>query len=335
MAGSNRGAVFFALLGSAFLAIIKFVAFFLSGSGAILSEAIHSLADTGNQALLYAGIRRSQRPADSRYHYGYGADRYLYALLAAVGIFVLGFGVTTYHGVQLLLDPHEIELSWLSFAVMGVAIVLEAAVLIKAVREVNAKRGRKSFMEFIRSSTDPTLLAVLFEDSVAIVGALVASAGILLAYVTGNPIYDAITSVIIGVILGFIALWLAYRNRQLLLGPAIPPELQAEVVGFLEAQPSVQHVRMVRTRIAAADRFTIAAELDYDGRYLGRLQADWIANHRFDLDDPGERERFAAEFGEMLIDELGKEVDRIEAGLRERFPRLRDVALESDWNPED
>ena len=335
MAGSNKGAVFFALIGSAFLAILKFVAFFMSGSGAILSEAIHSAADTGNQALLFTGIRSSQRPADSRYHYGYGADRYLYALLAAVGIFVLGCGVTTYHGIQLLFQPHSIELSWLSFTVMGIAVVLEAAVLLIAIREVNAKKGDTTFVEFVKGSTDPTLLAVLFEDSVAILGVVIATTGMLLAYYTGDVVYDAISSIVIGVLMGFIAIWLAYRNRQLLLGPAIPHELQAEVVAFLESQPSIQHVRLVRTRIAAADRFTIAAELDYDGRYLGKLYADWIAEHRFDIDDRAEREDFAAEFGEALLDELGKEVDRIEAALFVRFPRLRHVALESDWNPDD
>ncbi len=335
MASHKQGAVFFALLGSAFLAAIKFVAFFLSGSGAILSEAIHSTADTGNQALLYTGIRRSQRPPDSRYHYGYGADRYLYALLAAVGIFVLGCGVTVYHGVEALLSPHPIELSWLSFAVMGVALVLEGAVWLMAAREVMARKGKQRLIDFVRKSSDPTLLAVLFEDSIAILGIFVATGGILLAALTGQVIYDAVSSLVIGGLLGFTAMWLGYRNRQLILGPAIPPELQAEVVAFLESQPSVQKVRLVRTRIVAADRFTIAAELDYDGRYLGRLHADWLASHPCDLDDPEQRAEMAGEFGERLLDELGKEVDRIEAALLERFPRLRHVTLESDWNPDD
>lgn len=335
MAGKGKGAVFFALLGSLFLATIKFVAFALSGSSAILSEAIHSTADSGNQGLLYLGIRRSNRPADSRYHYGYGAERYLFALLAAVGIFVLGCGVTTYHGVQALLAPRELSLSAISFAVMGISVVLEGVVLIKAIRQLLHDKGEKDAWEFIKTTPDPTLLAVLFEDSVAIFGVIVATAGILLSYYTGQPIYDAISSIIIGLLLGVVAIWLGWRNRQLILGPAIPRELQDEIVAFLETQPSVQTVRLVKTRIVAADRFSIAAEIDYDGRYLGRQHADWIAERKGALADDERREELAGDFGEMVVDSLGKEVDRLEAALFERFPLLRHVALESDWNPDD
>jgi zinc transporter 9 len=333
MAGEGKGAVLFALLGNLFLTVIKFVAFLLSGSGAMLSEAIHSLADTSNQGLLFLGIRRSSRPADRRYHYGYGADRYLFALISAAGIFVLGCGVTVYHGIDSLMDPPTLSLDWLPFAVLGVSLVIEGAVLISAIREVNRKRGDQGFVEFIVTSTDPTLLAVLFEDSVAVLGVLVAAAGIGLAHLTGNGQWDAISSIVIGLLLGAVALWLAWRNRQLILGPAIPEKIQKRVVAHIETQPSVDTVRLVKTRIVGADRFRIDAEIDYNGRYLGAEQADWVRDHaELAARDPA---RFAADFGERLLDELGREVDRIEASLFEKFPRLRHVALESDWNPDD
>ncbi len=327
--------MFFALLGNGFITIIKFVAFLLSGSGALLSEAIHSFADTSNQFLLLVGIRRSNRPADERYNYGYGVDRYLYALFSAMGIFVLGCGVTVYHGVAGLFHPPDLSINWIVYAVLGVSFVIEGTVLLTAVREVNHSRGDKSFGEFVRSSPDPTVLAVLFEDTVACIGVIVALSGILIAKATGNPVWDSIASIVIGGLLGVVAIWLGWRNRQLILGPAILPEMRREIIAYLEAQPSVDRVRLVRTRIAAADRFTIAAELDYNGRYLASQQREWVEANAARLEDDAEREQFLEDFGEVLLDALGREVDRIEAELFERYPRLRNVTLESDWLPDD
>lgn len=329
MASGGKGAVFFALLGNTFLTVIKLGAFLLSRSPAMLSEAIHSFADTANQGLLFLGIQRSERPADSRYHWGYGGERFLFALLSAVGIFVLGCGVTVYHGVHALLHPPELTLSWVTFAVLGVSLVVDGFVFTAAVREVNARKGDQPFWQFVRSSSDPTLLAVLFEDFVATAGVLVALAGIVLAHLTGSAYFDAASSIIIGLMLGGVAVWLGFRNRELILGPAIPQDVEEGVVAFLREQPSVETVRRVRTRIVASERFALAAEIDYDGKYLGKLQADWLAAQLPDL--PRERvDELASHFGEHMFDTLSAEVDRIEAALRERFPRLAHVDLESD-----
>ena len=330
MAGSKSGAVVWAVVGNSFLTILKFVAFLFSGSGAMLAEAVHSAADTGNQALLYLGIRRSLRPADETYHYGYGGQRFLYALFSAIGIFVFGCGITVYHGIHSLLDPPELTLSWMIFAVLGISILVEGAVLRKAVVEVNASRVQQSFREFVRTSTDTTLLAVLFEDAVATVGVLVAAGGILLSWLTGSPVFDALSSIAIGGLLGLLAVWLGMRNSVLILGPSIPSGVQKEVVTFLERQPTVTNVREVRSRILSADHFRIAAEVDYDGKALGRRRAGWAAERASGARSPDDWERFAADFGEHLLDDLGREVDRIEAELEQRFPRLRHVDLESD-----
>jgi zinc transporter 9 len=330
MAGSKSGAVVWAIVGNTFLTVLKFVAFLFSGSGAMLAEAVHSAADTGNQALLYMGIRRSLRPADETYHYGYGGQRFLYALFSAIGIFVFGCGITVYHGIHSLLDPPELTLSWMIFAVLGISMLVEGAVLRKAVAEVNASRGQKSFREFVRTSTDTTLLAVLFEDAVATVGVLVATGGILLSWLTGSPVFDAMSSIAIGGLLGLLAVWLGMRNSVLILGPSIPSDVQGEVVTFLEGQPTVASVREVRSRILSADHFRIAAEVDYDGKALGRRRAGWAAERASGARSPDDWERFAADFGEHLLDDLGREVDRIEAELQQRFPSLRHVDLESD-----
>ncbi|MCG8588830.1 MAG: cation diffusion facilitator family transporter [Proteobacteria bacterium] len=330
MAGGGKGAVFWAIVGNAFLTVVKFLAFLLSGSGALMSEAVHSFADTANQTLLYVGIRRSLRPADSTFHYGYGADRYVFALLSAMGIFVLGCGVTVYHGIHSLLHPPELSLSWITFAVLGISLVVDGVVFYKAIAEVRQNMGQQSFFRFVRESTDPTLLAVLFEDFVATLGVLIAMAGIGLAYWTGNPIYDSLSSIAIGLLLGLLAVWLGLRNRQLILGPAIPGDLHDAVLAYLNEQPSVDTVRGLRTRIVAADRFRIAAEVDYDGGHLARAHVDWVRERVTLLASDEDHADFAAEFGERLMRALGEEVDRIEAELQTRFPRIRDIDLESD-----
>ncbi|MCB9557541.1 MAG: cation diffusion facilitator family transporter [Deltaproteobacteria bacterium] len=330
MAGQSGSAVVFAIIGNAILTLAKAAAFFFSRSPSMLSEAMHSLADTANQALLYIGIRRSQRPADRRYHWGYGGERFLFALISAVGIFVLGCGVTVYHGVHSLLHPSASKTTWITFAVLGVSLVIDGFVFALAYREVNQRRGGEPFFQFVRNTSDPTLLAVLFEDFVATVGVVVALSGLALAQVTGDPRFDAAASIVIGLMLGAVAVWLAWRNRELILGPAIPHSLEQQVRGFLLAQPSVEAVRHVRTRIVASERFAFAAEVDYDGRYLGRRHAQWLAEQ---VDAGLDATELAAEFGHRMLTSLALEIDRIEQELRARFPRLAYLDLESDDNP--
>lgn len=319
-----------ALVGNGVLTVLKIVAFMFTGSGAMLSEAIHSAADTANQGLLYFGMRRSLRPADSKYNYGYGADRYVFALMSAMGIFILGCGVTVYHGIHSLMHPPTISFSWLSFIVLGIAIVIEGYVLLLAVREVNTGRGKKGFLAFVRTSTDPTLIAVLFEDFVATAGAAIAIGGIALANVTGNPIYDSITSIIIGAMLGLMAIWLGWRNRELILGPAIPKETKDAVMLFLRNHPSVGEVHSLRTRVVAAGSFRIAADIDFDGAYLGKLHAEWLAAEGAGAKDADDWSRIASEFGEKVVNDLAKEVDDVEEQIVAKFPRIHHIDMEAD-----
>ena len=318
------------MIGNGFLTIVKFVAFVFSGSGAMFSEAIHSLADTSNQGLLFLGIRRSERPADHLFHYGYGADRYLYSLLSAVGIFVLGCGVTVYHGVHNLMEPPDLEVSWLPFAILGLSFVVEGYVLWVAVRVVWKKKGDMGLFAYLRSTTDPTVAAVLLEDAVACFGVLVAAAGIGLAYWTGNPAWDGLGAIAIGLMLGAVAVWLGIKNRTLLLGPAIPKSLQEEIVAFLKEHPAVMRVRKVRTRIVGADNFRLQAQLDFDGSYLGERMASIVHDRHAALANEDGRVAFARDFGEQLLDELAREVDRMEEELEKKFPRLKYVDLEAD-----
>ncbi len=276
MAGGGKSSVAIAVVGNSILTIIKLIAFLVSGSGAMLSETIHSAADSANQGLLYLGIRRSQRPADARFPYGYGGERFFFAFMSAVGIFVLGCGVTIYHGISTIIHPPQIHFSLLTFVVLIVAFVIESAIFFIALRETLRKKGDQPFWSYVRSSTDPTLLAVLFEDFIAGVGVLIAMAGIGLSYWTGNMIFDSLSSIAIGGLLGIMAIWLGLRNRVLLLGPAIPKDIKDKVIALLEAEESVDKVRLARTRVVGAERFRLAVEVDYNGYYLGKQQAEWV-----------------------------------------------------------
>lgn len=330
MAGSSKGAVLGALLGNGSLTVVKFFAFAITGSGAMFSEAIHSLADTSNQGLLFLGIRQSEKPADALFHYGYGADRYLYSLLSAVGIFVLGCGVTVYHGVHNLLDPPVLEASWIPFAILALSLAVEGYVLAAAARVIWAKKGEQTLLQYLRTTTDPTAAAVLLEDSVACLGVVVAAAGLGLAYATGNAMFDAIGAIVIGLMLGAVAVWLGVRNRTLLLGPAIPADLQKEIVVYLEQHPAVMRVRNVKTRIVGADNFRLQAQLDFNGAVLGARMRSFVDERHQALGTDEQREAFARDFGEQLLDELAREVDRMEAELEQKFPRLKYVDLEAD-----
>lgn len=337
MAGSGdatpTSAVLFACVGNGALTILKAVAFAFSGSGAMLSEAIHSAADTMNQVLLWIGVRRSKRPASARYPYGYGVERYFFALLSAIGIFFLGCGVTLYHGIESVLHPRDIRPDFWTFVVLAISFVVEGFVLWAAWRSVQQRKGDEPFWRFVRNSSDPTLLAVLFEDFVACLGVLVAALGIALSVWTGNSIWDACSSISIGLMLGLVAIALGYRNRELLLGPAMPLDRQDEIVAFLLSQESITSVERVKTRLVSAGRFRLVAEVDYDGRVLARRELDWfrgeLAREGADVVEVAER------YGERMLDELAREIDRLEAALKERFPDLAWMDLESHWAGEE
>lgn len=330
MAASSKSAVLSAVVANVFLTIVKFIAFFMSGSGAMFSEAVHSGADAGNQMLLFLGIRSSERPADATFHYGYGGDRYLYSLLSAVGIFVFGSGVTIYHAIRGFLEPVHVEASMLGYGVLGLSFVVDSFVLIAALRVVWGQKGDKGLFEFLRTTSDPTIAAVLLEDAVATSGVLVAGLAILLTQVTGDPMYDSIGALLVGLMLAFVALWLALKNRRLLLGPKIPDHVHQGVMEYLRARPGVRRIREPKTRVVGAGQYHFGAEIDFDGAYFGRKQATFVGERLLGLNDEAARETFAGEFGERVVDAVAAEIDAIEDELRQRFPELQHVDIEAD-----
>ncbi len=322
---SSKTAVFAAVVGNSILAVIKLAVALISGSGAMFAEAVHSIADASNQALLWTGMKRSLKPADEAFHYGYGGERFLFALLSAVGIFVLGCGVTIAHGVHGLLHPTQPELGWMVFAVLAISIVIDGAVLLMAWRAVRKDAGRKGLLAYLRTTTDPTAAAVLLEDLVATLGVLVAFACIGLARWTGDPFWDSLGSILVGLMMGAVAVWLAMRNRHLLLGQALATERQQEIRSFLESRPAVEAVRAMKSRVVGAGAFKLQADLDFNGRAIGeKLAPHW--QDRFSED----AQAVCVEFAEAVVQEIALETDRIERDLRARFPELVWLDIESD-----
>ncbi|MBI1757698.1 MAG: cation diffusion facilitator family transporter [Actinobacteria bacterium] len=226
--GGTR-AVIAALLANLGIAVAKFVAFALTGSSSMLAEAVHSVADSGNQGLLLVGNRQAKRAATDEHPFGYGSVRYFYAFVVALVIFALGSLFALFEGVTKLLHPHEVERPIVAVAVLVVALVLEGLSFRTAIVESNRIRGRASWAAFIRRAKAPELPVVLLEDFGALVGLALALAGVGLTWATGNPIWDGVGTVCIGILLGAIAAVLIAETKSLLIGESADPEVLEKI----------------------------------------------------------------------------------------------------------
>ena len=217
------------MAGNSLIAITKFGAASVTGSSAMLSEAVHSVVDTGNQALLLHGMKQSQKPADKEHPFGYGAEIYFWTFVVAILIFAVGAGVSLYEGIEKLRNPHAVEKAFINYIVLGIAFVFEAGAWWIALKEFNKQKGRRGYLKAVRDSKDPAVFTVLFEDSAAMLGLVVAFAGIGLAELTGLIWLDAAASVVIGLILAFVAILLAYESKSLLLGESAGEEVDESI----------------------------------------------------------------------------------------------------------
>jgi len=330
MAGSSQRAVVAAIFGNTLVAIAKFGAFFVTGSGAMLSEGIHTAADLLNQILLLIGIRRSSRKADRAFPYGYGAERYVWALMSAVGIFFLGCGVTVYHGIESLLHPHELsDVRWAVGVLIG-SFFIELYVLIIAVKGVRADAGNRPFFRYLRKESDPSIAAVVLEDAAACLGVLIALAAILLQQTTGQLFWDGVGSLTIGVLLGFVAIFLIVRNRSLLVGSSIPAEERGKVMDVLKKSPSIQHVSDLRSQVIDNDTYRIRAEVRFDGRNIAHRLEPQLQEAYKQIRDYDDFRKFAVEFADDVVEELGGIIDGLEAEIRQEVPKARHLDLEAD-----
>jgi cation diffusion facilitator family transporter len=256
---SSKKAIYAAILGNFAIAVTKFLGAAVSGSSAMLAEGIHSLVDTGNGGLLLLGIRRSKRPADEQHPYGYGKSLYFYTLVVAVLIFGLGGGISLYEGLLHTLDPGHggtgtasvfgITIGGLTLntLVLGAAIVFEGFALRTAIQEFNKQRGETPFFEAIVKSNDPTTFTVVFEDTAAMAGLVVALIGVHLAEALQMPILDGIASMVIGLILCGVALFLIWESKKLLIGEAATPQLRDSLRRLAREDTDVEDVQRLLT----------------------------------------------------------------------------------------
>jgi cation diffusion facilitator family transporter len=243
------------------IALTKFVAFAISGSASMLAEGVHSVADSGNQALLIIGRRRARREETGEHPFGFGGERYFYAFLVAVVVFTVGAVFSAYEGIQRFRHPEHLTSPAVAFGVLGLAIVLESFSLWNAVREASASRGRSGWLAFIRRTKAPELPAVLLEDVAALSGLMLALIGVTVATLTHDDRWDAVGSVAIGVLLGCVAVVLAVEMKSLLIGEAASPGMQAAIVAAIESGPDVRRVIHLRTLHIGPDNLLVAAKI--------------------------------------------------------------------------
>ena len=329
-AGGSTFAVVSAIGVNSVILVAKTVGFFLTGSGAMMGEAIHTLADLFNQILLFIGIKRSMKEADSEHPYGYHAERFVWALISAVGIFFLGCGVTGYHAVEGLLHPVELVGIRVALIVLAVSLVLEGIVLLIAARELKQAAGQTPFFEFVRKGADPTTVAVLLEDGVAVTGCLVAFLSIGLTHLTGQPIWDALGSMVIAVLMGFVAIVLVIQNRRLLVGASVSPEVADRVLSVVRSNPSVEAVFDFKSHQLSVDAYKIKMEIDFDGRIIARRLEEGLPARYAEIKDYDGFVSFAGSYAEEVIEALGDEVDSLEAKIREQVPNVKHVDIETE-----
>lgn len=254
-------AVVAALLANLGIALSKFVAFIFTGSSSMLSEAIHSLADSGNQVLLIIGNKRSQRPADAQHNFGYGRRRYVYGFIVSVILFLVGGLFSLYEGIHKFTNPEEVRDAWIAFLVLGVAIVLESFSLRTAIREARLAKGGRSYARFLRDSRQPELPVILLEDAGALVGLVFALLGVSMSVVTGNGRWDGVGAMSVGVLLVIIAIFLAMEMAAMLVGESALPEEVAAIQAALESSPGVVRVIHLRTVHVGPDELLVGAKI--------------------------------------------------------------------------
>lgn len=253
------------------IAVAKLIAGMISGSAAMLSEAVHSIADTTTEVLLYLALRRGARPADVRHPFGYGKESYVWAFLAAVFTFVAGAGFAVTHGVTTIL-VHEHSGDYLvSYVVLAVSFAIESVSLARAVRQVRSesRRWRTTPRRFLRLTSDTTVKAVFLEDSAALIGLVLAAVGVALSQLTGDELWDGVASILIGLLLLVVATVLARNNISLLVGRSVPERLRREIADELARLPAVRRVDTLLTMQLGPADVLVAAKVDFDDEASG------------------------------------------------------------------
>jgi cation diffusion facilitator family transporter len=297
----SRKAIYAAIGANLAIAATKFTAAAFTGSSAMISEAIHSLVDSGNGGLLLLGIARSQRPADEAHPFGYGKELYFWTLIVAIMIFAVGGGISAYEGLLHILNPAPIESPLWNYVVLILAVIFESYSFYIAFKAFQSAKGEQVFWRAIHSSKDPTTFTVLFEDSAALLGLVVALVGVYLAHEFDNPYFDGSASIVIGGILAAVAVLLAYETKGLLIGEGADPEMLRQIRRLAETDHAVERVNRALTMYFGPHTVLLAMDL----RFRNNLSAA----------------------------ELEEAVDRLEDAIRKRHRDVKHIFIESDSLP--
>jgi cation diffusion facilitator family transporter len=273
-----------AFVANSTIAVAKGTAAALTGSPALLAETLHTIADTGNEVLLWIALRRSRRPPDTSHPFGYGPERYYWALLAAIGMFVIGGALSIWEGIRALVEPRPLEAFWVGVAVLVIALALDSlsrTVALRQLRRQAAQRG-VTVRQLLRESPDPTVVTVYLEDSIDVLGAALALVALILHRVTGSAVPDAIATLVIGLLLGYVALRLTSRNRALLANQGIPERYVNQLRDRIRAAPGVLDVPSLEAVYLGPGEVLVAADVQMDGdltgealtRSLGKIRDD-------------------------------------------------------------
>lgn len=297
-AGGGTKAIVAAMLANAVIAVAKFVAYVVTGSASMLAESIHSVADTSNQGLLLLGGRRAQKVADDRHQFGYGRERYFWAFIVAMVLFALGGVFSIYEGIEKIRHPHEVTSVGWAIGVLVFAIIAEGLSFRTAVVESLKVKGTRTWVEFVRRSRSPELPVVLLEDLGAMVGLILALVGVGLTAITGDPIWDGLGTLSIGILLVVISVVLTIEMKSLLIGEAATQEHINAITEAVDGVGAVNRVIDLKTQHIGPEELLVAGKIEFD-RSLSNPQ-------------------------------LSDAVDEVESALRKAVPLTMQIYLEPD-----
>ena len=298
MASGSKKVILAALIGNTLIAITKFAAATITGSSAMLSEAIHSMVDTGNQGLLLYGMKKAKKPADKDYPFGHGKEIYFWSFIVAILIFAFGGGISVYEGIQHLLHPQPATNPLINYLVLSLAIIFEGVAWLFALREFRRTKGNNGYIDAINQTKDPSVLVVLFEDSAAMLGLLVALIGIGLTHLTGNVYFDGTASILIGFILIGTAIWLARETKGLLIGESAEPKIVQGIQEIVQESPIVKDINEILTMHMGPDFILVT------------LSADFVDS--------------------ASANEVEEQIAALDLQIKSRFPRIKRVFIEAE-----
>ncbi len=325
---AGLASVLAAVTGNTIIALAKFAGFMMSGSATLFAEVIHSLADISNQLLLLVGVKRSEKAPDKRHRYGYGQERFFWAVISACGVFFIGAGVTIYHGVTTLMADHaEVHVSMLTIGLLLLSFAIESVTFIIAYKEL---KSRSPSLKAAMESGDPTTLAIVFEDSIALLGIVIALVSLYLTKATGMVVWDAVGSIVVGVLLAVMAVVLININRSYLIERAMPADAKEKVMAYLQSEPIIDEVVEFKSTIVSLDEYRISFEAELDGTaLLKELYADGELEQEFrSIRDKTDFVKFAAATAQRIPRVIGRHVDAIESKIRENVPEVKHIDIE-------